>query len=139
MINYLGKPIKILMVEDNEGDVILTREALFDANIRNEMMVINNGEKAVDFLKTTNLNNTEDLPGLIFMDINLPRINGHEVIKFIKSDERLCHIPVFVLTSSTAPNDIEKSEINLVTTYLVKPINIPKFIQSIQTLEGYSI
>lgn len=139
MINYLGKPIKILMVEDNEGDFILTREALLDANIRNDIMVINNGEKAIDFLKTTNQNNAEELPGMIFMDINLPRISGHEVIKFIKSNERLSRIPVFVLTSSSAPNDIKKSEINLVNTYLVKPINIPKFIQSIHSLEGYSI
>jgi CheY-like chemotaxis protein len=139
MINYLGKPIKILMVEDNEGDVILTKEDLFDANIRNEIMVFNNGEKAVDFLKTTNQNNTEELPGLIFVDINLPRINGHEVIKLIKTDERLSRIPVIVLTSSSAPTDLGKSQINLVNTYLVKPINIPKFLQCIQTLEGYSI
>jgi CheY-like chemotaxis protein len=139
MINYLGKPIKILMVEDNEGDVILTKEALFDANIRNEMVVVNNGEKAVDFLKTTNQNNTEELPGLIFMDINLPRINGHEVIKLIKTDERLSRIPVIVLTSSSAPTDLAKSEINSVNNYLVKPIDIPKFLQSIQTLERYSI
>lgn len=98
------KPIDILLVEDNEGDIILTLEAFEEWTTTNHISVVKNGQAAIDFFD--NNNEHAPMPDLVLLDINLPKKNGHEVLKFIKSEERLKQIPVIMLTTSSSATDI---------------------------------
>ncbi|MDP2268817.1 MAG: response regulator, partial [Deltaproteobacteria bacterium] len=104
----LVKPIEILLVEDNPGDVDLTREALEDGKIKNILHVVVNGEEAMAFLRHTGKYTHAPRPDLVLLDLNLPRMDGREVLNEIKSDDDLKRIPVVVLTSSKAEEDILK-------------------------------
>jgi chemotaxis family two-component system response regulator Rcp1 len=136
LITRSGTPIRILMVEDNEGDVLLTREALREAGIDNEMFCIRNGEAAIQFLREGAEANPADLPGLILMDINMPKLSGHEVMADMRQDSRLSDIPVFLFTSSEAPADIQQSKTNAANGYLVKPLDIDLFRRLVSATPG---
>lgn len=132
------KPISILLVEDNEGDILLTTEAFEDGKISNELVVARDGQEAVDLLNGhVALSELDKLPDLILLDVNLPRLNGHEVLSFIKNHDLLKHIPVIMLTTSSAESDILKSYQNHANCFITKPVEINEFMQAINTIENY--
>jgi chemotaxis family two-component system response regulator Rcp1 len=129
-----GKEIHILLVEDNEGDIVLAREALEEARIKNRITVITDGEKALEYL-FCNDNNRK--PDLILLDMNLPKVNGMEVLAKIKADEALKIIPVVMLTTSTSEQDVLEAYRNYVNCYINKPIDLEEFIVVIKNIESF--
>lgn len=131
------KHAHILLVEDNEGDILLTTEALNEGKIVNTVSVVKNGKDAVDFLfKNGDFKNVET-PDLVLLDINLPLKNGHEVLQLIKSDERTRHIPVIMLTTSSSENDVKKSYKYHANCYITKPVEVDEFIDAVTTIEEF--
>jgi len=128
------KPVHILLVEDNEGDIILTREALKEGKIKNEISVARDGEEALAFLKEASL-----LPDLVLLDINLPRMNGLELLTIIKQDDDLKKIPVIMLTTSVSEKDIFESYTNYANCFISKPVNLPQFMDVVKTIEDFWI
>ena len=126
--------IQILLVEDNEGDIILTREALKDGRMKNSIIVAKDGQEALDML-----NNAEVLPDLILLDINLPKMNGLEVLTTIKTDMRLRTIPVIMLSTSNEQNDILTSYNNYANCFITKPVDFNRFIDVVRTIEDFWI
>jgi len=126
------KPVHILLVEDNEGDIILTREALKEGKIKNEISVARDGEEALAFLKEASL-----LPDLVLLDINLPRMNGLELLTIIKQDDDLKKIPVIMLTTSVSEKDIFESYTNYANCFISKPVNLPQFMDVVKTIEDF--
>lgn len=131
------KPVYILLVEDNEGDILLTTEALEAGKIINRINVLRDGKQALDFLKGLTEENVKDWPDLILLDINLPKKNGHEVLQYIKSSETIRHIPVIMLTTSSAENDINQSYHNFANCYITKPVELNEFMDAIATIENF--
>jgi CheY-like chemotaxis protein len=128
--------IKILLIEDNEGDIILTREKLREGRINIELTCLTDGEKAIDFLTEIKTLTSTVIPDLILLDINLPKVNGHEIMEFIKMDTFLSTIPLFVLSSSDNATDIELAKENNAIHYLVKPLNITDFLAGIKKINS---
>jgi chemotaxis family two-component system response regulator Rcp1 len=128
--------MKILLIEDNEGDIILTREKLREGRINIELTCLIDGEKAIDFLTEIKTRTTTVIPDLILLDINLPKVNGHEIMEFIKMDTFLSTIPVFVLSSSDNATDIELAKEKNAIHYLVKPLNISDFLAGIKKINS---
>lgn len=131
--------IHILLVEDNEGDVVLTLEALREAKLRNKISVVRDGEQALQFLYQEGEYATAELPQLILLDINLPKIDGKEVLNRIKNDTNLKKIPVIILTTSSSEKDILESYNNHANCYVTKPVDLQSFIDVIHTIEGFWI
>jgi CheY-like chemotaxis protein len=129
-----GKEIHILLVEDNEGDIVLAREALKEARIKNRITVITDGEKALEYLFC---NDNDRKPDLILLDMNLPKVNGLEVLAKIKADEVLKIIPVVMLTTSTSEQDVLDAYRNYVNCYINKPIDLEEFIVVIKNIESF--
>jgi chemotaxis family two-component system response regulator Rcp1 len=128
--------IHILLVDDNEGDILLTREALDDARIINKISIAYDGLEAIRFLKNAPGANT---PDLILLDINLPKMNGTEVLGIIKSDPDLKRIPVIMLTTSSAEKDILASYDNHANCYITKPVDLDRFMSVVRTIEDFWI
>lgn len=128
---------EILLVEDNEGDVELTREAFEEAKFRNNLHVVNDGDEALDFLFNRGKYQDSVTPDIILLDLNLPRTDGHEVLAVIKADLVLRRIPVIVLTSSKADKDILESYDLHANCYVVKPVNALKFIDVVRNVENF--
>jgi CheY-like chemotaxis protein len=126
--------IQILLVEDNEGDILLTREALKEGKIKNEISVAKDGQQAIDML-----NSATRLPDLILLDINLPKINGHEVLIAIKTDNRFKAIPVIMLSTSGAEHDIVTSYTNHANCFITKPVDFNRFMEVIRSIEDFWI
>jgi len=131
------KEIHILLVEDNEGDILLTQEALDEGKIKNEISVVRDGWEAIQYLKQNDGYEDAAKPDLILLDINLPKLNGHQVLQEIKSTDELKHIPVVMLTTSSDEVDIMKSHQNHSNCYITKPVDIASFIEIISTLENF--
>lgn len=131
--------IHILLVEDNEGDIVLTTEALQDGKIKNSLSVVRDGKQAIDYLNKENGYEDSKDPDLILLDINLPKINGHEVLKRIKNNPDLVHIPVVILTTSSDEMDIKKSYENHSNCYITKPVDINNFLDVIASIEKFWI
>ncbi len=129
--------VKILLVEDNEGDIILTQEALFDARINNKVSIVRDGEEAINYL--TNALHIKLLPDLILLDINLPKIDGKEVLFYIKNDPSLKNIPVVMLTTSSSEMDITEAYNNQASGFIIKPVDLQKFFNVINTIENFSV
>lgn len=130
------KTMKILLVEDNEGDIILTTEALQTAAASNKIVIARDGYKALLYL--TEAENVKDpLPDLILLDINLPRMNGHELLRNIKKNNTLKHIPVVMLSTSSSKNDIDNSYQNHANCYITKPNDLNEFFTVIERLEKF--
>ncbi len=129
------KPIHLLLIEDNEGDILLTREAFAESRIINNMSVITDGKSAIMYFEETK--QTEDLPDLVLLDINLPRKSGHEVLQYIKGEERLTHIPVIMLTTSSSEKDIILSYKHHVNCYITKPIDVVDFMNAVSKIEDF--
>lgn len=133
----MNKEIHILLVEDNEGDILLTKEALDERNIKNQLSVARDGEEALDFIhKKGKFENAEE-PDLILLDINLPKLNGHEVLQTIKSDRKYRHIPVLMLTTSSSSKDIFASYDSHANSFITKPLEVDSFQEAIASIEEF--
>ena len=131
------KLVEILLIEDNPGDVRLTQEALKDGKVKNNLNIVYDGEEASDFLFKRKKHTDAPRPDLIILDLNLPRKNGHEVLAEIKSDENLKRIPVVILTTSKAEEDILRTYNLHANCYLTKPIDLNEFLQVVKSIESF--
>jgi CheY-like chemotaxis protein len=122
-----SEPMEILLVEDNEDDIVLEQEALADANLVNLMCVVRDGEEAMAYLRRQGKYQKAEAPGLILLDINMPKKNGFEVLNEIKADPALMHIPVVMLTTSESEADVVKSYAKGACSYITKPMDFDKF------------
>ncbi|HEX3788942.1 MAG TPA: response regulator [Pseudonocardiaceae bacterium] len=129
----------VLLVEDDEGDVLMTREAFEFYKLRNRLHVVNDGEKALQFLRRTGEYADAVRPGLILLDLNLPRRDGREVLSEIKADPELRVIPVVVLTTSEAEEDILRSYSLHANAYVTKPVDFERFIEIIRQIDDFFV
>ena len=133
----LGRPVSILLVEDNPGDVRLTQEALKESKVLNNLSVVADGVEAMAYLRREREYAAAILPDLILLDLNLPKKDGREVLEEIKSDPALRCIPVVILTTSTAEQDILRSYDLHANCYVTKPVDLEQFIKVVQTIEEF--
>ena len=131
--------IKILLVEDNEGDIILTTQALRKAKVGNGINVVKDGDKALMYLRKEGIYRDVETPDLILLDINLPKVDGIEVLATIKNDSVLKVIPIVMLTTSDSEKDILTSYINHANCYILKPVDFKKFIDVVQQIKDFWI
>ena len=131
------KPIEVLLVEDNPGDVRLTREALKDSKLWNNLHVVEDGEVALAFLRREGAYANVPHPDLILLDLNMPKKDGREVLSIIKADENLKQIPVVILTTSDSEEDILKSYNLNANCYVTKPVDFEKFITVVKAIEEF--
>jgi chemotaxis family two-component system response regulator Rcp1 len=133
----MGRPIEILLVEDNPGDVRLTIEGLKDSKVRNKLHVARDGVEAMEFLRRVGPHVGAARPDLILLDLNLPRMDGREVLSAIKSDAKLKTIPVVVLTTSRAEQDVLRSYELQANCYITKPVDLEQFIAVVRSIEDF--
>ena len=133
------KSVNILLVEDNEGDIVLTLEALAEAKLSNHVDVVRDGVEAIDFLENALAHDVNDLPDLILLDINLPRIDGKEVLQYIKNHNKLKKIPVVMLTTSSSELDILDAYNNHANCFITKPVDLNKFFNVVKVIEDFWI
>lgn len=133
----MHRGIEILLVEDNPGDVRLTMEALREGKILNNLHIVADGVEAMAFLNREGTYTNAPRPELILLDLNLPRKDGREVLAEIKRDERLKRIPVVILTSSAAEQDIIKSYNLHANCYVTKPVDLDQFIGVVKSIEHF--
>ena len=131
------RPIEILLVEDNPGDVRLTREALAEAKVRNNLAVANDGVEALAYLRREPPHAAATRPDLVLLDLNLPRKDGREVLAEIKADPELRRLPVVVLTTSTAEQDILESYNLYANCYITKPVDLDQFLAIVTSIEDF--
>ncbi len=131
------KPVEVLLVEDDPGDVILTQEGLRASKLHINLHVVDNGEKALAFLHQTPPYDDAPRPGLIILDLNLPRVNGMEVLREIKTNDRLLTIPTVILTTSRAEEDVVRSYKLGANCYVSKPLNLDEFVKVVGSIESF--
>ena len=131
------RPIEILMVEDNPGDVRLTVEALKEAKVRNNLHTVEDGVEALAFLRREGRYAEVPRPDLVLLDLNLPKMNGREVLAEIKEDPDLRRIPVVILTISQAEQDIVKSYNLHANCYITKPVDLDQFLEVVKSIENF--
>src|SRR6056297_80209 len=129
--------IEILLVEDSPGDQRLTKEALKEGKINNNLYIVEDGEEALAFLKKQEPFTTVPKPDLILLDLNLPKMNGQEVLKIIKADETLKRIPVVILTTSQADEDILNAYNLNANCYITKPVDFDQFIHVVNKIQEF--
>jgi chemotaxis family two-component system response regulator Rcp1 len=133
----LGRPIEILLVEDNPGDVRLTMEGLTESKVHNNLHVARDGVEAMAFLRREGEHAAAVRPDLILLDLNLPRMDGREVLSAVKSDPKLKTIPVVVLTTSRAEQDVLRSYELQANCYITKPVDLGQFITVVKSIEDF--
>ena len=131
------KPIEVLMVEDNPGDVRLTKEAFIDHKLRVNFHVVDDGEKAINYLHQKGEYSDASRADLILLDLNLPKMDGREVLARIKNDPNLKRIPVVILTTSLAEEDILKAYNLNANCYISKPVDFEKFMNVVKVVEDF--
>jgi two-component system, chemotaxis family, response regulator Rcp1 len=131
------RPIELLLVEDNPGDVRLTQEALKEGGLPVHLSVANDGVEALDFLFHRGVHGKAPIPDLILLDLNLPRKNGREVLSEIKADPDLKRIPVLVMTTSHAEQDIQKAYSLNANCYITKPMDLDEFLRIVHSIEEF--
>jgi two-component system, chemotaxis family, response regulator Rcp1 len=131
------EPIEILLVEDNPGDARLAQEALKENKVHNNLHHVEDGVEAMQFLRRQAEYSQVPLPDLILLDLNLPRKDGREVLAELKEDSELKHIPIVVLTTSEAERDLLKSYDLHANAYVVKPVDLDRFIEIVQAIEVF--
>ena len=132
-----GNAIDILLVEDSPGDVRLTREALKEGKVRNTLHVAEDGEEALAFLRNEGTYADAPRPDLVLLDLNLPRLDGREVLREMKCDPNLKHIPVVVLTTSTADEDVLRVYDLAGNCYIPKPVELDRFLDVVRSIEDF--
>jgi len=135
--NDYHKPVEILLVEDNPGDIRLAREALFESKLKNNLSVVMDGVEALKFLRCEGKYAGNSLPDIILLDLNLPKKNGIEVLQEIKSDDNLKYIPVVILTSSKADEDIFKTYNLHANCFITKPVDMIQFMHVVKSIEEF--
>ena len=136
-LKELGRPAEMLLIEDNPADVRLTQEALKEHRVRNNLSVVADGVEAIAFLRREGPHAGAPRPDVILLDLNLPRMDGRELLKRIKDDPDLRRIPVVVLTTSQAEEDILKSYDLHANCYITKPVDLAKFMAIVKDIEGF--
>ena len=131
------KPVHILLVEDNEGDIVLTLDAFEESKVKTEISVVKNGKEALDFLFRRKAFADAITPDLILLDINIPIYSGHDVLKQIKDDDNLKRIPVIMLTTSSNQKDIDMAYANHCNSYVQKPLDMDEFLKAILKIEAF--
>ena len=132
-----GRPVEILLVEDNPGDERLTREALKEGKVYNNFHWVKDGVEALDFLRRTGKFGAAPRPDIILLDLNLPKKDGREVLAEIKKDETLKRIPVVILTTSKAEEDVLKTYNLHANCYVTKPVDLEKFIVVVKSIDAF--
>ena len=136
---YNAKPIEILMVEDNPGDIRLTKEALKEGKIINNLHIARDGVEAMEFLYKEGKYKNAIRPDLVLLDLNLPGKSGHEVLAEIKNNPDLKRIPVIILSISKLEEDILKSYNNYANCYIIKPVDFNQFVEVVKSIENFWI
>ena len=131
------RPIEILLIEDNPGDVDLTKEALLDAKVHNRLHVVDDGAKAIDFLFQKGEYADVPRPDIILLDLNLPKKDGRQVLAEVKAEPRLADIPVVILTTSQAEEDIIRSYQLHANCYITKPVDFKQFLLVVKSIEEF--
>jgi CheY-like chemotaxis protein len=131
------RPIEILLVEDTPGDVRLTREAMTESSIENHLNVVNDGSAAIDFLERRGAYAHAPVPDLVLLDLNLPKVSGHEVLRHMKSTDALKMIPVIALTTSDADRDIQTCYAAHVNCYITKPMSYGPFMDLMRGVSDF--
>lgn len=134
-----ARQIEVLLVEDDPGDVLMTREAFEDYKVRNQLHVVNDGADAMAFLRREGEYAEAPRPDLILLDLNLPRMDGREVLQAVKSDAELASIPVVVLTTSEAEEDILRSYSLHANAYVTKPVDFERFIEVVRQIDDFFV
>ena len=132
-------PIEVLLVEDDPGDVLMTREAFEEHKLRNRLNVVSDGDEALAYLRQEGLHRDAPRPDLILLDLNLPRRDGREVLSEIKSDPELRRIPVVVLTTSQADEDILRSYQLHANAYVTKPVDFERFVNVVKQIDEFFV
>jgi two-component system, chemotaxis family, response regulator Rcp1 len=132
-----GRPIEVLLVEDNPGDVRLTVEVLKEGKVRNSLSVVADGVEALEFLRRRGRFAAAPRPDLILLDLNLPKKDGREVLQEIKADDDLKVIPVVVLTTSQAEQDIVRTYLLHANCFITKPVDLDQFIAVVRSIEDF--
>lgn len=130
-------PIEILIVDDNPGDVLLTKEALRDALILNQVHVASDGAEALAFLKREGVHRDAPIPDVVFLDLGMPRVDGFQVLVEMKADPELRSIPVIVMSSSDAEKDLARAYDAQIAAYLVKPIDLDAYFGAIRAIKEF--
>ncbi|MDG4794114.1 response regulator [Micromonospora sp. WMMD1082] len=134
-----NSPIEVLLIEDDPGDVLMTQEAFDEHKVRNRLNVVSDGTEALAYLRGEGQYADAVLPDLILLDLNLPRRDGREVLAEIKKDEQLCRIPVVVLTTSQADEDILRSYQLHANAYVTKPVDFEQFIAVVRQIDEFFV
>jgi CheY-like chemotaxis protein len=135
--NNDGRAVEVLLIEDNPGDVRLTREALKEAKVHNNLSVVNDGLDAMSFLRREGRFAQAPRPDLVLLDLNMPRKDGREVLAEVKADPDLRRIPVVVLTTSKAEEDILRSYDLHANSYVTKPVDFEQFMKVVRSIEEF--
>jgi CheY-like chemotaxis protein len=134
-----GRPIDILLVEDDPGDELMTREAFEHNKIRNTLHVAHDGKEGLDFLYQRGTHEDAPRPGLILLDLNLPKYDGRQVLETIKEDPNLSDIPVVILTTSSAQEDILASYQLHANAYVTKPVDFDQFMNAVRAIDDFFV
>lgn len=137
MARRQSRPVEVLLVEDNPGDVRLTQEALKDGRVLVNLTVAADGVEAIEVLKRGGPFSGRSRPDLILLDLNLPKKNGREVLEEIKADEELKRIPVIVMTTSKAEQDIHRAYNLNANCYVTKPVDLDEFLNVVRSIEDF--
>jgi two-component system, chemotaxis family, response regulator Rcp1 len=135
--NIPPRPIIVLMIEDNPTDVLIAKEGLFSANMPNTLHVADDGIEAMEFLRQRGKYADAPRPDLILLDLNMPRMNGQEVLAVIKADDDLKHIPVVILTTSRSEEDVSKAYGLHANCFISKPVDFDEFTKVMQTIQDF--
>jgi CheY-like chemotaxis protein len=139
MNDVITRPIEVLLVEDDPGDVVLTKEAFADNKVSNKLSIVSDGEEAMRFLRREGDYTDAPRPDLVLLDLNLPRMDGRQVLEEIKADETLRTIPVVVLTTSEAEEDILRSYRLHANAYVTKPVDFDQFIKVVRQIDNFFV
>lgn len=131
------RAIHVLLVEDNEGDILLTREALEDSGSPIKLSVVKDGSQAIDFVSGYGAYQDTALPDLMLLDVNLPKSNGQEVLKFIKENDSIKHLPVIMFTTSSSESDIHSCYQKHANSYITKPVEAEDFMEVVAKIEHF--
>jgi CheY-like chemotaxis protein len=133
------EPIEVLLVEDDPGDVLMTQEAFADFKVANRLIVVNNGEDAIAYMRKQGRFADVATPDLVLLDLNLPRRNGREVLRDIKDDPELRRIPVVILTTSDAEEDVLATYLLHANAYVRKPVDFEQFVAAVRAIDDFFI
>ncbi|CAN5724877.1 response regulator [soil metagenome] len=133
------QPIDVLLVEDDPGDELITREAFEHNKIRNTLHVAHDGQEGLDFLYRRGAFKDAPRPGLILLDLNLPKYDGRQILEIIKFDADLCDIPVVILTTSSTEEDIVRSYKLHANAYVTKPVDLDQFMNAVQQIDQFFV